>query len=94
MANCKRVTGSDGTYLNMSSRGWPELTNKAREPSESQSGFVSVVNDGMDLTELNIARGSGCCGRSIPDGSEAPARRWTGRDCATSRRKEFTTLVG
>ena len=57
-------------------------------------GFVSVTKDVNAAAPPNIARGRGCCGRIVPDGSVKPARRCIGTLRAMSSRQAANASVG
>lgn len=61
---------------------------------ERYVGFVSQVNVEKDETAPNIARGKGCWGMTVPDGSEFPGRICTGITRAKSSRMAETLIVG
>ena len=41
-------------------------------------GLVSQVNEENEDIAPNMARGNGCCGRMVPEGSVSPGRIWIG----------------
>jgi len=57
-------------------------------------GLVSQKNVEKAEAAPNMARGKGCCGRIVPDGSELPGRRCTGIVRAKSRRRAEKLIVG
>ena len=57
-------------------------------------GFVSVANELKAAAPPNIARGSGCCGRIVPDGSVAPANKCIGMLRAISCKQAANAWVG
>lgn len=117
-ANPNRTAGALGKYLNMSSRGWPEVARIVRAhesdfsagdgpdggifscscggPGERRIyvGFVSQVKEENVAAGPNIMRGRGCWGRIVPEGSEAPGRRWMGKVRARSCRWPERLIVG
>lgn len=85
----------------MSFIGWPEFTNSVRWISgeagadrEMKVGLVSQVNVEYADVAPNMARGKGCWGRMVPEGSESPGRRWMGMSAARSSRWAERVNVG
>lgn len=117
-ANPNRVAGGLGTYLNMSSRGWPEVARIVRAHESDflagdgvdggmfscscgfqgerrmYVGFVSQVKEENAAAGPNIMRGRGCCGKMVPEGSDAPGRRCIGNVRARSWRWPERLIVG
>lgn len=57
-------------------------------------GFVSQLNVEKVEASPNMARGKGCWGRMVPDGSDSPGRMCMGRTCAKSSRCAERLMVG
>lgn len=57
-------------------------------------GFVSQVKVEKEETAPNMARGKGCWGITVPDGSELPGRICTGITRAKSSRIAERLIVG
>lgn len=47
-------------------------------------GFVSQLNDWKRAASPNIARGKGCCGMMVPEGSVSPGKICIGMEVARS----------
>lgn len=57
-------------------------------------GLVSQKNAGDFDAWPNIARGRGCCGKIVPEGSSSPGRRCIGRVRAISSRCDPSVYIG
>jgi len=57
-------------------------------------GFVSQLNDWKRAASPNIARGKGCCGMMVPDGSVSPGRICIGIEVARSVRVADRDNIG
>lgn len=106
----KRVLGGEGRYLNISLRGCPELikiflfiggrvdfeedSRSVSDASAKYVGFVSQENVGYRAASPNIARGNGCCGIIVPEGSVSPGRMCIGKVAAISLRVEARFKTG
>lgn len=64
------------------------------DPSVKYVGFVSQENVGYRAASPNIARGNGCWGRIVPEGSVSPGRICIGNALAISVRVDDKLKTG